>query len=728
MISYDEDWLIKLLLQNTGSIILRACVFAVPSACLGVALIFIDDETNEGELRTDLGMFQLGNSVLYGASTAVMVALIMFRTNKAYARFWEGTGLLHQMRGEWFDTVSNCITFSITARKEKPKEVNEFRHTIVRLMSLCHGSALEEIAGDNIKLETVDVFGLDIDTIRHLKECHEKYKFNKVEIMLHLLQSLIVDAHTNNVLKIAPPILSRVFQTISRGFVNLLNAKKITDTQFPFPYAQLIAFLLLLHTILVPCIVTAIVKSKILAFIFIFLPILGLFGLNYVAAELENPFGDDDNDLEVQEMQAKMNCRLLLLLRPMANRLPQLSSTCKFSEEDFFIEHRRRNTMTSFQQVWLNLDSIKRESVHSDVSDSDIVLEVQEGPPAARQCAASDISRRASGQNVMVEEPPVHHAGRLDSPHLEEPQRRRLEPAAAAEVRRSPAKSRSSSIGGHETAAGEEDSTSTQPPPTPSAQGAAQEELGAARCAVQREEGVEEGDDDEEDDEDDSLSADDSGRPLEDQSTEYVHTDSAIGPSASKGVQQQVTAEHGNWARRRLEEEEATRARRAEVEARQRRLAEEEEEDARRLMAAADSSDSGVAEEARRKRLDWEERGRKHGDHWHSAAEASLPQACAQSASQRRQQSKVPVERAQVADATDAAPKCEAALLPRARSSSPSVRRPPPLKESQSRGRGGSSAVTGAISRMEGPRSSSAPTRPHSEGSLRDVFLLETGR
>ena len=26
------------------------------------------------------------------------------------ARFWEGTGLLHQMRGEWFDAVSCCVT------------------------------------------------------------------------------------------------------------------------------------------------------------------------------------------------------------------------------------------------------------------------------------------------------------------------------------------------------------------------------------------------------------------------------------------------------------------------------------------------------------------------------------------------------------------------------------------------------------------------------------------
>ena len=34
------------------------------------------------------------------------------RDLEAMERFWEGTGLLHQMRGEWFDAVSCCVTFT----------------------------------------------------------------------------------------------------------------------------------------------------------------------------------------------------------------------------------------------------------------------------------------------------------------------------------------------------------------------------------------------------------------------------------------------------------------------------------------------------------------------------------------------------------------------------------------------------------------------------------------
>ena len=57
-----------------------------------------------------------------------------------------------------------------------------------------------------------------------------------ISFATHLIFTLF-----DGVLAIPPPILSRVYQTLSRGFVNLLNAKKIADTRFPFPYAQTIA-------------------------------------------------------------------------------------------------------------------------------------------------------------------------------------------------------------------------------------------------------------------------------------------------------------------------------------------------------------------------------------------------------------------------------------------------------------------------------------------------------
>lgn len=119
-------------------------------------------------------------------------------------------------------------------------KVVQFRHTIVRLMSLLHAYALEEMSGNMIDVEPLDRGGLGAEFAHYIRDLSATYRFNKVEMVMHVIQSLIVAAHHGGILDVPPPILTRVYQTISRGFVHFLNTKKITDTKFPFPYVQLI--------------------------------------------------------------------------------------------------------------------------------------------------------------------------------------------------------------------------------------------------------------------------------------------------------------------------------------------------------------------------------------------------------------------------------------------------------------------------------------------------------
>lgn len=326
MIDYDEDWVWLMLFKREGNVAWRATVYTLPACIVAVGLLYLDEWVPG--FREDLGMTDITSSMLWAATTGMLSTMVAYRTSRAFSRFWEGTGLLHQMRGEWFDTVSNCVTFSISAKTSKPEEVTAFRHTLIRLMSLCHGNALEEISDYGMRLETIDTFGLDTATLQHLQDCYQKYGFNKVEVMLHLVQSLITDALRRGVLDIPAPILSRVYQTISRGFVNLLNAKKIQDTRFPFPYSQLIYILLALNYFLTPSVITANVNSKILACVFTFVPMFGLWNLNFISIELENPFGTDDNDLPMEHFQQEMNNCLMMLLHPNTDLIANVSSRC----------------------------------------------------------------------------------------------------------------------------------------------------------------------------------------------------------------------------------------------------------------------------------------------------------------------------------------------------------------------------------------------------------------
>ncbi|CAE8616260.1 unnamed protein product [Polarella glacialis] len=325
MINYEEDWLFSLLCGLKGSVYLRSFTYAIPSALLSFLFLMLDT-WNPGSLK-GMGLDALTASQCWSGSSAILVFLLGFRARQGLARFWEGTGLLHQMRGEWFDTVSNCVTFTISAKQSKPEQVMNFRHALVRLMSLAHARALEEISGNSVELHVIDIMGLDVATLTHIKDCTEIHKFNKVEVCVHMVQSLIIVARDEGILKVPPPILSRVFQTISRGFVNLLNTKKITDTKFPYPFAQTITFFLLVHSLLTPLVLAAVIPNNWMCTIVTFVTVTGLFALDFISVELENPFGTDANDLPLTHFQEEMNSCLLMLLHPKADLI--ISPNCQ---------------------------------------------------------------------------------------------------------------------------------------------------------------------------------------------------------------------------------------------------------------------------------------------------------------------------------------------------------------------------------------------------------------
>lgn len=324
MIDYEDNLLI--IFRWNGSVVPKAFIFALPAALVSIFLSYLDDISPTA--RKDYGLLDITESQIWNAMTAVIAILLGFRTRQALGRFWEGTSLLHQMRGEWFDAASCLITFSRDGKlKNKAAEVQEFRHTLIRLMSLMHGSALDEISGnDEDRYEVLDIHGLDTTTLRFLRDCKDKYGFNRVEALQHMIQVLVTHNHHAGVLTIPPPILSRIYQTLSRGLVNLLNARKIKDTMFPFPYAQIILTLLLVHTLFTPLLMTQIVASKVWSSLLSFFPIFGMWCLNFTAGELEMPFGSDQNDLPLCHFQTEMNETLLMLIHEFADHLPHTSN------------------------------------------------------------------------------------------------------------------------------------------------------------------------------------------------------------------------------------------------------------------------------------------------------------------------------------------------------------------------------------------------------------------
>jgi len=159
----------------------------------------------------------------------------------------------------------------------------------------------------------------------------------------------VIDAQQRGVISVPPPILSRIYQTLSRGFVNLLNAKKIKDVRFPFPYAQVIAVLLLLLAIFTPFAMTSMLPHGGWCTVGTFVPVFGLLCLNYTAEELEMPFGEDHNDLPLTHFQAEMNSSLLMLIHECSDHVAAIGSRAQMDFESMSSSlHDSRNSLQHF--------------------------------------------------------------------------------------------------------------------------------------------------------------------------------------------------------------------------------------------------------------------------------------------------------------------------------------------------------------------------------------------
>merc|ERR1719265_755125 len=192
-----------------------------------------------------------GESSVIAGFIFVLGVLLVFRTQTAYARFWEGATLVHQLRAEWFSATSSLIAFSRMSSKPL-YQVNDFQHKLVRLMSLLHASAMEQVSElEPSCFEIVDLDGLDAASLEYVS-LWRKNALNKVDISLHWVQRCIVDSMRSGILDVPAPVLSRVFQELSRGNVHLHNVMKISRTPFPFAYAQMVSVLLLAYMLLTP--------------------------------------------------------------------------------------------------------------------------------------------------------------------------------------------------------------------------------------------------------------------------------------------------------------------------------------------------------------------------------------------------------------------------------------------------------------------------------------------
>lgn len=313
MIDYKHGvWGIGVLLQLRGSVIPKALVWSLPCAIITVLL----HQSVESEKGND-SLEMEGIMTIWSSFTFVLGFLIVFRSNQAYSRFWESVTLFQQTSGEWTSALSNLLSFC-RLDEEVNSEVLKFQQYVIRLLSLLHCSALQTMCElDDDSLEVLSLTGIAEKSLTHLKNSPDR-----AETVLLWIEKLIIDANNRNLFEVPAPILSRAFQELSRGMVGVNDVRKIRMVPFPFPYSQYLSLMLICHWVLTPVMASQLVVKPYWAGVIVFVVSTSFWTLFYIAQEIDQPFGEDANDLPVREMQKAFNEKLEYFTDPLSYTLP----------------------------------------------------------------------------------------------------------------------------------------------------------------------------------------------------------------------------------------------------------------------------------------------------------------------------------------------------------------------------------------------------------------------
>mmetsp|Transcript_46649 Transcript_46649/g.129797 ORF Transcript_46649/g.129797 Transcript_46649/m.129797 type:complete len:716 (-) Transcript_46649:63-2210(-) len=338
----------RFMVQLRGSVMPFSFAVALPCALLAAGLKYSTQHWEEQEVWESVGIDASSNEVVGSAFTGMNFLigfLIVFRAQQAYSRFWEGCTAISNMQAEWFDATSSLIAFCKSSMASK-RDVTLFQHTMIRLMSLLNACVLVELSTgfENqssgialpskkraLELELIDAEGIDSQSLLSINSTS-----NKVQLLFTWLQQLVVENNTKNLFTVQPPILARCFQELSAGMVHYHKASMIANIPMPFPYVQATEMLLVSHWLLIPFLMCLWVASPLWTGILTFFQVAFFWSLNSIATELENPFGEDANDLPVQEMQRGFNQQLVLLLRPSTGYTAHLSHKAALAETQEF--------------------------------------------------------------------------------------------------------------------------------------------------------------------------------------------------------------------------------------------------------------------------------------------------------------------------------------------------------------------------------------------------------
>ena len=216
--------------------------------------------------------------------------LLVFRTNASYDRYWEGRRLLGG-----FVNRSRDLARQAAAYIEGGPEAMEERRAVARLLSVFFALLRQYLRKER------DLSALGVDLTADERAALEPLPVRPALASVWLTRVLAKSAREGR--------LSRERLHLMDGNLTQLvdiwgGAERIMKTPIPFAYAQHIKSFLMLFCFTAPFAMVEQMKwyTPIAAAVLAF----GMFGIDEIGVEIEDPFGYDPNDLPLDAMNQRL--------------------------------------------------------------------------------------------------------------------------------------------------------------------------------------------------------------------------------------------------------------------------------------------------------------------------------------------------------------------------------------------------------------------------------------
>ena len=230
---------------------------------------------------------------VYSLIGFVLSLLLVFRTNTAYDRWWEG-------RKKWGELVNNSrnLAIKISVLTDDP----EIRAYFKRMISN-YVFAMKEHLREGVKLEELD---LTEEEKKELSQFDHKpnYIAQKMYAKLHAMKQSGKLTEDNYI----------VIDVNLKTFSDIIGAcERIKNTPIPYSYSMFLKKFIFIYVTTLPlAFVNTFGYYSSLVSIFVFYVLVSM---EILAEEIEDPFGKDDNDLPTDDLCRKIKSNVSEVLR-----------------------------------------------------------------------------------------------------------------------------------------------------------------------------------------------------------------------------------------------------------------------------------------------------------------------------------------------------------------------------------------------------------------------------